>query len=78
MSYDELIKVVYEYEKNIPKQRSNDIHTINEFKSEPFQIKHVFQNNSSDNSDVTAAIVAIILIIVITFLCIFLSKKIFK
>lgn len=68
LTYSELLNIIYKYQKEYSQQQSlkkskTGIHTINDYKSEPFRIEHVFQGDSSDNLIVIIVVILVILII---------------
>lgn len=75
LTYDELSEVVifydkkYESEQNIRnKKRKDNVHTIKEYKDEPFKIKYSFDNNNEDYSYLLGVFILIIVIIIVTYI----------
>ena len=65
----------YLSERKEQKSKSGGIHTINEFKSKPFEIQHYFNQDDQSNNTIYAVIVIIIILIVLVFILRMLFRK---
>jgi hypothetical protein len=75
-NYSEILKIVDEYSNIcVPKKSDGKVHTINEFKSEPFRIEHNYVNSQdNDNYKYIIASLLIFIVIIIIIFCIYKFK----
>jgi hypothetical protein len=81
LSYEKLLDVILDYESGYlserkeKKSKSGGVHTINEFKEKPFEIKHIFQSDSSNDTIYVIIGIAIVLIVLFFILKMIFSSK---